>query len=415
MKSIFVIGAGALLLVRLSAAASVSDKPTFSRDIAPILNQRCVTCHRPGEAGPMAFTSYKEVRPWAAAIKQAVALRTMPPWHADPTVNHFANDRRLSDDEVATVVKWAETGAPEGNAAQTPKLPKFVDGWQFGQPDFTISTGTPFVIPANGTIPYKYYTVDPGFTEDMWVQAVEVRPSQRTQVHHILVFVLEEGNVRPTRGGEAFSDMLIGYAPGVPYINFDPDTAFLVKAGSKFRFQVHYTTNGKEATDIDSLGLKIRKDKPKYRAYCGSASQRRLAIPPQEANYEAKATHVFKEDVTLLDMSPHMHLRGKAFQYVLTYPDGRSEELLKVPKYDFNWQISYVLDKPLKIPAGSKMEATAWYDNSPNNKFNPDPSKLVRWGDQTFEEMMIGFFNYKVPVDSPGPVLAKPVARPPAE
>ncbi len=415
MKSIFVGITGALLFGGISLAASINNKPTFSKDVAPILYKSCVQCHRAGEAGPMAFTSYKEARPWAAAIKQAVASRTMPPWHADPKFNHFANDRRLSDDEVATVVKWAETGAPEGNPAQMPKLPKVAEGWQFGKPDFTITTGTPFNIPASGAIPYKYYTVDPGFTEDTWVQAVEVRPSQRTQVHHILVFVLEPGNVRPTRGGEQFSDMLIGYAPGVPYITFDDETAFLVKAGSKFRFQVHYTTNGKEATDIDTLGLKIRKDKPKNRAFCGSATQLRLAIPPNEANYETKATHVFKEDVTLLDMTPHMHLRGKAFKYVLTYPDGRSEELLTVPKYDFNWQLSYILDKPRQIPAGSKIEATAWYDNSANNKYNPDPSKLVRWGDQTFDEMMIGFFNYKVPVDSPSPAPLKRPAPPTAE
>ena len=415
MKSTFAISAGALLFAGISAAATISGKPTFSKDVAPILYNRCIQCHRAGEAGPMAFTSYKEVRPWAAAIKQAVASRTMPPWHADPKFNHFANDRRLSEDEVATIVKWADSGAPEGDAAKMPMLPALVEGWQFGKPDFTISTGTPFNIPATGTIPYKYYTVDPGFKEDMWVQGIEVRPSQRTQVHHILVFVLEEGNVRPTRGGEQFSDMLIGYAPGVPYIKFDEDTAFLVKAGSKFRFQVHYTTNGKEASDIDTLGLSFRKDKPKNRAFCGSATQFRLSIPPNEPNYEAKATHVFKEDVTLLDMTPHMHLRGKAFKYVLTTPDGKSEEMLMVPKYDFNWQLSYILDKPRFIPAGSKMEATAWYDNSANNKYNPDPSKTVGWGDQTFQEMMIGFFNYKVPVDSPSPALAKPPARPTAE
>ena len=407
--------AASLLFTFSLSAANINDKPTFSKDVAPILYKSCIQCHRAGEAGPMAFTTYKEARPWAAAIKQAVASRTMPPWHADPKVNHFVNDRRLSDDEVATVVKWADTGAPEGNKALMPKLPQFAEGWQFGKPDFTITTGTPFNIPASGNIPYKYYTVDPGFKEDTWVQAVEVRPSQRKQVHHILVFVLEEGNKRPTRGGEQFSDMLIGYAPGVPYINFDDDTAFLLKAGSKFRFQVHYTTSGKEAEDVDTLGLKFRKDKPKYRAFCGSATQVRLAIPPNEPNYEAKATHVFKEDVTMLDMTPHMHLRGKAFQYVLTYPDGRIENLLSVPKYDFNWQLSYILDKPRQIPAGSKIEATAWYDNSANNKYNPDPSKLVRWGDQTFEEMMIGFFNYKVPVDSPNPVTAKPGTRPTAE
>jgi Copper type II ascorbate-dependent monooxygenase, C-terminal domain len=217
---------------------------------------------------------------------------------------------------------------------------------------------------------------------------------------------VQEGGKPAFRNGEQFSNMLIGYAPGVPTITWDPDTAFLVKAGSTLLFQVHYTPNGKESVDRSTLGLKIRKNPPANRAFSGSATQFRIAIPPNDPSYEAAATHVFKEDVTLLDMTPHMHLRGKAFKYVITYPDGRSEELLNVPKYDFNWQLSYILAEPRQVPAGSKIEATAWYDNSANNKYNPDPSKLVKWGDQTFEEMMIGFFNYKVPTDRPEPARA---------
>jgi hypothetical protein len=362
----------------------------------------------------MAFRDYKEVRPWAKAIKQAVATRSMPPWSADPAVNHFANSRRLSDAEVSTIVKWADSGAPEGNPKDLPKLPAFVEGWVIGKPDAVFDTGRDFQIPAQGVVPYQYFKVDPGFTEDTWIQAAEVRPSQRAQVHHILVFV-QEGNKPATRAGEQFSNMLIGYAPGVPTITWDPDTAFLVKAGSTLLFQVHYTTNGTQAVDRSVLGLRLRKDKPTYRAFSGSATQFRLAIPPNDPNYEAKATHIFREDVTLLDMTPHMHLRGKAFKYVLTYPDGRSEDLLSVPKYDFNWQLSYVLAQPRQVPAGSKIEATAWYDNSANNKYNPDPTKTVRWGDQTFEEMMIGFFNYKVPVDRPPPPAAAKPARPEAD
>jgi hypothetical protein len=229
-------------------------------------------------------------------------------------------------------------------------------------------------------------------------------------VHHIIVFV-QQGKQRAARGGEQFSDMLIGYAPGVPTTTWDPDTAFLVKAGSTLLFQVHYTTNGKAAADRSLLGLKIRKDAPKYKAFSGSAIQFRFAIPPNDSNYEVKATYTFREDVTLLDLTPHMHLRGKAFKYVLTYPDGRSEELLNVPKYDFNWQLSYILAEPRKVPAGSKMDVTAWYDNSANNKYNPDPADTVKWGDQTFQEMMIGFFNYKVPLDQPDPSPAVPSPR----
>ena len=417
MKFSFAIGVCALAGTTGSFAANTTGgvTPTFTKDVAPILYNRCLECHRPGEAAPMSFRTYSEVRPWAKAIKQAVVTRTMPPWDADPAVNHFANDRHLSDTEVATLSKWADATAPEGDAKDLPKLPTFTDGWSIGKPDLIVDTGKDFAIPAKGVISYQYFKVDPGFKEDTWIQASEVRPAQRSQVHHILVFV-QEGGKRVTRAGEQFSDMLIGYAPGVPTIQWDPDTAFLVKAGSTFLFQVHYTSNGKDASDRSILGLKIRKDAPKYRAFSGSAIQFRLNIPPNDGNYETKATYVFKEDVTLLDLTPHMHLRGKAFKYVLTYPDGRTEELLNVPKYEFNWQLSYILAEPRQIPAGSKIEATAWYDNSANNKYNPDPTKNVRWGDQTFEEMMIGFFNYKVPTDRPEPAVpAQPERRPSAE
>ncbi len=404
------------LLATLSAifvfacTAFADTSPTFSKDVAPILYNRCVNCHRPGEAGPMPLRTYQEARPWAKAIKEAVSSRTMPPWMADPQVDHFKNDRHLSAAEIATVAKWAEGGAPEGNPKDLPKLPEFTDGWVIGKPDLTFDTGKDFPIPAQGVVAYQYYSIDPGFTEDTWIQAAEVRPQQRTQVHHIIVFV-QQGKERVTRGGEQFSDMLIGYAPGVPSIVWDPDTAYLVKAGSKFLFQVHYTTNGKEAVDRSILGLRIRKDRPVNRAFSGSATQFRLKIPPNDPNYEVKATYTFREDVTLLDFTPHMHLRGKAFKYVITYPDGRTEELLNVPHYDFSWQLSYILAEPRMVPAGSKIDVTAWYDNSANNKYNPDPTQTVQWGDQTFQEMMIGFFNYKVPVDRPEPPKVQQPAR----
>jgi hypothetical protein len=392
--------------VAIAGSALATEAPTFSKDVAPILYSRCLECHRPGEAAPMSFRSYSEVRPWAKAIKQQVATHAMPPWDADPSIDKFSNDRSLTAEQIATIVKWSDAGAPEGKKSDLPKLPEFTAGWVIGKPDLIFDTGKDFPIPADGVVPYQYFKVDPHFTEDTWVQAVEVRPQQRAQVHHILVFV-QEGNQPAMRAGEMFSNMLIGYAPGVPSITWDPDTAYLVKAGSTLQFQVHYTVNGKPATDRSIIGIKIRKDKPTYRAFSGSATQLRLDIPPGEPNYMTQATHVFKEDVTLLDMTPHMHLRGKAFKYLLTYPDGRTEELLSVPHYDFNWQLSYVLAEPRHIPAGSKIEATAWYDNSPNNKFNPDPSKTVHWGDQTFQEMMIGFFNYKVPVDQAAPAVQR--------
>jgi hypothetical protein len=391
-----------ILVCSVAVSASAATAPTFTKDVAPILYNRCLECHRPGEAGPMAFRTYQETRPWAKAIKQAVMTHNMPPWYADPTIDHFKNDRHLTDQEVATITQWVDAGAPEGKKSDLPKLPEYTEGWVIGKPDLIVSIPKEFTIPATGVVQYQYFTIDPGFTEDTWIQAADVRPTQRAQVHHILVFA-QEGKKRNPRGGEQFSDMVIGYAPGVPSLTWDKDTAFLVKAGSTLLLQVHYTTNGKEAIDKSVVGLKIRKDKPLYRAISGSATQFRLDIPPGEANYESKASYIFREDTTVLDLTPHMHLRGKAFKYVLTYPDGRSEVLLDVPHYDFNWQLAYILSEPRNVPAGSRMDVTAWYDNSANNKYNPDPTQTVHWGDQTFNEMMIGFFNYKIPVDRPDP------------
>jgi len=393
-----------------SSLAMAAKAPTFSKDVAPILYNRCLECHRPGEAGPMAFRTYQETRPWAKAIKQAVMTHNMPPWYADTTIDHFKNDRHLTEQEVATITQWVDAGAPEGKAVELPKLPEYIEGWVIGKPDLVLSLPKEFKIPATGVVQYQYFTIDPGFKEDTWIQAAEVRPTQRAQVHHILVFA-QDGGKRNPRGGEQFADMVIGYAPGVPSLTWDDDTAFLVKAGSTLLLQVHYTTNGKEAIDKSVVGLKIRKDKPKYRAISGSATQFRLDIPPGEPNYMAKASYTFREDTTVLDLTPHMHLRGKAFKYVLTYPDGHSEVLLDVPHYDFNWQLAYVLAEPRNVPAGSRMDVTAWYDNSPNNKYNPDPSQTVHWGDQTFNEMMIGFFNYKIPVDRPDPPKAERPTR----
>ena len=240
MKKLLIPVCSAMVFSSLAMAAKA---PTFSKDVAPILYNRCLECHRPGEAGPMAFRTYQETRPWAKAIKQAVMTHNMPPWYADTTIDHFKNDRHLSDQEVATITKWVDAGAPEGKSSELPKLPVYTEGWAIGKPDLVLSLPTEFKIPANGVVPYKYFTIDPGFTEDTWIQAAEVRPTQRAQVHHILVFA-QDGKKRNPRGGEQFADMVIGYAPGVPSLTWDADTAFLVKAGSTLLLQVHYTTNG---------------------------------------------------------------------------------------------------------------------------------------------------------------------------
>jgi len=396
MKPFLAISAFTISVASVFAANTDGGKaPTFSKEVAPILYNRCVNCHRPGEAAPMALREYKEVRPWAKAIKQQVATRTMPPWHADPAIDKFSNDRRLTDAEVATIVKWVDAGAPEGNSADLPKLPEFTDGWAFGKPDMVLDTGTDYPIPAQGVVAYQYFKVDPGFKEDTWIQAAEARPSQRSQVHHILVFV-QQGKQRAVRGGEQFSDMLIGYAPGVPTITWDPDTAFLVKAGSTLLFQVHYTTNGAPGKDRSRVGLIFANDPPRREIRTGLIANAGFAIPPGAAAHQVEAEATFLEDVKVWTMHPHMHLRGKDMTYTAIYADGRREIVLRVPKYDFGWQTDYWLAEPITLPKGSKLHVSAHFDNSPANRANPDPKATVRWGDQTWEEMMIGFFTYTV-------------------
>jgi hypothetical protein len=394
----------------LAATAAGVSSPTFSRDVAPVLFNRCLECHRPGEAAPMAFASYAEVRPWAKAIKQAVLTRKMPPWLADPHYGSFRNDRRLSDEQVKTLAAWADAGAPEGNPKDLPAMPKFETGWRIGKPDAIFDIGADFDVPAEGVVAYKYFTVPTNFTEDKWVEAAEVRPGQRGAVHHIIAFIKEP----QSQAGET-GNILVGYAPGEGPLELMPGTAVLVKAGSSIYFQVHYTPNGKAVKDRSYIGVKFAAAPPKLRAMRGIAANPFFRIPPNDPNYEIKSGFTLPQDVTLESLMPHMHLRGKDFQYTLVYPDGRREVILNVPRYDFNWQLRYELTTPMALPKGTRIECVAHYDNSPNNKFNPDPSKEVKWGDQTWEEMMIGFFTYTVPNAPAAPVAAPTRAIGPEE
>ena len=392
----------ALLAGAVLSAAPAGSVPTFSKDVAPVLYTHCVECHRAGEAAPMALTSYQEARPWAKAIKAAVLQHVMPPWLADPHYGAFKNERKLSPQEIETIAAWADGGAPEGDPKLTPSLPHFESGWNIGKPDVVFDIGRDYQVPASGTIAYQYFTVPTNFTEDKWVEAAEIRPDKRAVVHLIIVFV--QGPNADANQKREVGSLLVGFAPGEPPTVFEPGTAKLIKAGSKLLFQVHYTTNGKPATDRSYVGLKFAKEPPKYKAITANALQHNFVIPPGDPNYEVKSTWTAKEDVALLGLMPHMHLRGKDFKYTVVYPDGREEVILDVPKYDFNWQLNYDFAKPVELPKGSRIDCVAHFDNSPNNKFNPDPTKEVKWGDQTWEEMMIGWFTYTVP--------NKPAAQP---
>ncbi len=402
-----------LALITLSSAAA-APKPTFYKDAQPVLEANCVGCHRPGEAAPMSFLSYKEVRPYAAAIKMSVSQKRMPPWNADPHVNKFSNDRSLSPADMQTLIDWVSAGAPEGNPKDAQPLKRdFATGWAIGKPDVVIEMPTDFTVPASGTIDYHYVILPTNFKQDTWISAAEARPANRAVNHHIIAFIREPGNkwmrdaqygvpFIPTKdtGGIGSAEFLAGYAPGTVPDLMKPGQGKLVKAGSDIVFQLHWTANGKEATDKAKLGLVFAKTTPTERVFTLAATNGRFEIPAGAPNHQVDSKITLYEDTVLEALVPHMHVRGKAFTMRAVLPDGQIKNLLDVPHYDFNWQHTYRLAEPMKLPKGTRIEASAWYDNSPNNKYNPDPTKVVKWGDQSWEEMMIGFFAVSFPVDT---------------
>lgn len=397
-----------------SSEATPAASVTFSKDVAPIIQKNCMGCHRPGEVAPMPLTNYKEARPWARSIQEKVVSRVMPPWLADPRHDDFSNDCRLSQKEIDTIAAWVEGGAKEGDPKEMPPNPKYVEGWQMGKPDVVLSMTEEYSIPTTGVIDYKYFAVPTNFTEDKYVQFAEIRQGDRQHVHHIIVDVrYPEHGVLPKAGlikpeelaasrarsanGERPADSdgrLVGWAPGEAPLILRPGQAKLLKKGSVLIFQIHYTTNGTPGMDRSSVGLIFSKQPVEKRVITAGAVGRNLEIPPGAPNHEVTSVFTFKEDSHIDSLHPHMHLRGKDFLFRLVYPDGRSKLLLSVPRWDFNWQQTYVFKEEVAAPAGSRLECVAHYDNSAKNKFNPDPAKLVKWGQQTWDEMMIGYFDY---------------------
>jgi hypothetical protein len=385
------------MLAALPAAAA--GPPTFYKDVLAVLNERCQTCHRAGEAAPMPLVTYRDTRPWAKAIKESVLARRMPPWHADSTVMKYRNDLSLTDSERATLVNWVDAGSLEGNPAEAPRLKGFAEGWRIAKPDAVFSIPDPFHVPASGTIDYQYYAVSTGFTEDKWVEMAEVRPTARSAVHHAIVSVRA-----PAEAGWYGGQFLAGYAPGAAPQIWMPGQARLIPAGSYLVFQMHYTSNGKAAEDRTQVGLVIAKRAPRERVLAMRASNSWFAIPPGASNHRVEAAASIHQPVRLAAIRPHMHLRGKAFEMTAIFPDGTSRVVLRVPKYDFHWQPYYYLDPPLSLPAGTRIECAAWFDNSASNPRNPDPRETVRWGEQSWEEMMIGWFDVLAPWTPDKPV-----------
>ena len=411
--------AGMLVFAVTSAAQTT---PVFSKDVAPVLYKNCASCHRPGEIAPMSLLSYEEVRPWAKSIREKVSLGQMPPWHSTDPRGTFSNDRRLADRDRDTIIRWASAGAPQGDPKDLPPLPKFAVGWEIGTPDLVLSITKPHEVPASGTIAYQYFSVPTNFTEDKWVQAIEVRPGARSVVHHILVFSREPGATRPppaftsvfpdpkdlpsrrqgsTANRPAASDGIPGTliattAPGTNAMTFGPGEAIRIRAGATLVFQIHYTTNGKETTDQSGVGLIFAKQAPRVELRNSAFTNVLLDLPAGAADTKVDAAIQFTQDSHINAIFPHTHLRGKSWEYRMVYPDGRSQVVLSVPKYDFNWQTYYVFTSPLAAPKGSRLEASAHYDNSPANPSNPDPKVEVKWGDQTWQEMQYTGITYSV-------------------
>ena len=401
----------------LFAADAGSAPVTFNQDILPIFQKNCQVCHRPGEIGPMPLLTYENARPWAKAIRAAVLSGKMPPWFADPRYGHFQNERRLSADNIAKIKAWAEVGAPEGDPAKAPPPISWTEGWNI-RADAVFQIPDPYIIPAKGTLDYVYVVVPTGFTKDTWVTAGEVRPGARASVHHVIVCVRPPGSqwmkdakplvpyIPPHATVESAGDpplndpqsnpvnmsyeFLAGYSPGMGPQRFDIDhSAKLIPAHSDLVFQIHYLANGKTAVaDQTKMGLTLAAARPTKRFYSAVVAGVRWAIPPGDPNYEGHASLTFGEPVELVFIQPHLHLRGKDMTARLTYPGGEQQVLLSVPHYDFNWQLLYYLDRPLSLPKGSKIDITAHWDNSPNNPANPDPSVTVKWGEQSWDEML---------------------------
>jgi hypothetical protein len=428
--------------------------PTFTKDVLPILQHNCQSCHRPGQTAPMSLLTYESTRPWAKAIKNAVSSKKMPPWLASPEFGHFTNDKSLKQADIDTIAKWVDSGAPQGDPKDAPKLIEWPEGGWTIKPDLIVE-GPSYNVPARSIVEWQWVPVPSGITKDTWVTSIEVLPEQIPVTHHIClsfrprtadvkygVSIFNKPNIERDADGveirkpsaQAFPQQgaqgqpgqqqvaLIGggieecYEPGRGAADFRPyGAAKLIPAGSDIWVNFHYTPNGTAVTDHIKIGFTIAKETPKkrYLALSTSSTQSRdqFAIPPYDGNYQAPpAEATFAEDVTLVGLMPHMHVRGKSATFYLDYPDGHSETILEVPRYDFNWQQWY--DTSIKVPKGTKLRVIAHYDNSPNNKFNPDPSKTVYYGDQTWEEMH--FPSFGVMVDDLTMDQRKVLARPAA-
>jgi hypothetical protein len=409
-------------LALMSAAAlgqTTADRVTFNRDVLPILQKNCQTCHRPGEIGPMSFLSYESTRPWARAIKEAVLSKKMPPWFADPRFGHFENERRLRDSEIKTIADWVDAGAPAGDLKDEPAPVQWHDGWNI-KPDVVFEMPKPYSVPATGTLDYVYFLLPNKFTEDTWIMDAEVRPGNRSVVHHASVIIRPPGSqwMKDAKVGEAYvpprrpegqaidnrpgsqanlqMEWFVGYVPGMhPQRYFYPERGAgrVIPAGSDVFIEMHYTASGKESQDLTKVGFVIAKEPPRRQLVNLMLIEFNFEIPPGAPNYPGHTWATLNEPATLVYSQPHLHMRGKDMEIKLTYPNGESRTLVSVPRYSYLWQTIYVQEEAIQLPKGTRIDVYAHWDNSPNNPHRADPTKTVRWGDQSWDEMLVAFLG----------------------
>jgi hypothetical protein len=379
-------------LIRFDDGEVAGGKPvSYTKVIAPLLLEKCVGCHSAGNIGPFAMSNHKKVKSWSEMIREVVLSRRMPPWHADPHHGKFSNDRSLNAEEMKNLLRWIEQDCPRDEGedplmAARPVMQK----WDLGEPDFVATLPKAQSIPATGVLQYRYVDGDFVMPRDAWVRASVVRPDNRRVVHHVIVRVRYPEGAKGRPEEEVF---LTSWAPGNTSPECPPGTGKFLPKGARFNFELHYNTVGKPETDRSELGLYLLKEPPKLVLETRTAENRDFSIPPGEADSRTHAVYPFRRDTVIYDLIPHMHLRGSWFTYEALYPDGKRETLLSVPNYDFNWQTEYRLARPKRVPAGTWLLCTGGFDNSAGNPFNPDPTKRVKHGLQSFEEMFMGFMN----------------------
>ena len=373
------------------ARAPGEGSVTYTGQVERIVRARCVVCHREGEIAPFPLTSYDETAAWADTIAEVVQAGRMPPWHASPAFGKFQNEARLAGSEKAAIAAWAAAGAPRGAGAESPAPPPNAEGWRIPKPDLVLELPKTVEVPATGVVPYQYFTIDPKLDRDVWVKATQVRPENPAVVHHLVVYVLPPG---PAPSNLLDNDFLAAYSPGMPPRILPAGTAKVIPAGAQLLIQVHYTPRGTPQQDRSRIGLSFAdRATVKKRLTSTTAINHQFRIPARAADYPVTAEHRFNQDYILYALLPHMHLRGSSFRYEAVYPDGRREVLLDVPRYEFDWQNVYVLAEPKPMPEGTVMRCLARFDNSAGNPNNPDPSRDVTFGEQTNDEMLVGYMD----------------------